>query len=90
MIGVIDRLSRNRRKQREFRSIVRRVGFTEDSLKSARKRSADIYFLHKYAGWSYAKLGRFFGVSSTYMQIIVKRCDRRNRFTVCHPKGTCQ
>lgn len=85
---IIDRLHQNAIKQKAFRHIVR--GY-DNNLSEQRKRIADIYFLHHYAGWNYSILGRHFNLSRERVrQIITSRLVTSGlEFTICHPKRSC-
>lgn len=85
MDAIVDRLARNARKQREYRTFMLYMG------KAGSKRSADAYFLHKYAGLTHQKIADLFSVSRGRVgQMIRCRTEQEFSVTVCHPRGTCR
>jgi hypothetical protein len=85
---VIDRLALNARKQKEFRAIVRHLG-SSNGNRNAKQRSADIYFLWKYAGWDRRHLARHYAISYERVRQILMAGERAPSFTICHPKASC-
>jgi hypothetical protein len=91
---IITRLNRNATKQKEYRHIVRGGLYAyidPESRRPIQKRIADIYFLRKYAGWTYRQLAEWFHISRQRAQQISSRptSSRKLKFSICHPKKSC-
>ena len=88
MDAIVDRMARCKEKQRRWKMIALHVGHPK--WIPNRRARAEAAFLHWYAGWSYAKIARYAGVSSSLPRVWIKLAEKALRPTVCHPKGSCR